>query len=310
MNTLFWLIKREYWEYKKMLFRLLAVLMAISIGLSCIVAFKHIANHMATANFFFSTGTYQHSRREWIFFFYEGNGTAFLLALFVVLWIYFSQTLSNERANKSCYLWKSLPVSDVQTVMAKLLFGLLVIPACTLIALALTQAIDMLVMAGADWWTGASGYTEFLNSDLHMVFVLSMLQAFPVYLLWAMPSAGWLLLNSALAKQRAGLHALLLPLLIALACHQIARAYGNNVVWAEQVLHCAFRLAGSLLPTSWTPMLVTNENVPKLAVMITPSRSLMSLDISSLYVTPDLWWGVVAGISMIWLAALARRWQE
>ena len=63
----------------------------------------------------------------------------FFLPLIVIVSFYLLDSLSTERRDRSILFFKSLPVSDLTTVLSKLVAASLVAPALTLAALMLTQ---------------------------------------------------------------------------------------------------------------------------------------------------------------------------
>ena len=131
-----------------------------------------------------------------------------MLTTFVVALFYCLDALYGERRDRSILFWKSLPVSDRTTVLAKVAVPLAVLP---LIALALSVATQLimlmvgtLVLAGTEvgpmrLWSAFS----FFEGPLVMLYGLT------VHVLWFAPIYGWLLLISAWAKRAAILWAVL-----------------------------------------------------------------------------------------------------
>ncbi|HVP42393.1 MAG TPA: hypothetical protein VMS96_03120, partial [Terriglobales bacterium] len=127
-------------------------------------------------------------------------GTTMLVAIF-----YCVDALYGERRDRSILFWKSLPVSDHETVLAKAAIPILVIPLITFVATFVVQVI-MLLLAGArglDLWSGLS----FGQMTWILFYHLLLGHGF-----WYAPFWGWLLLASAWARRAPFLWATL-PLL-------------------------------------------------------------------------------------------------
>src|SRR5207248_5065681 len=129
--------------------------------------------------------------------------TAMIIAFFYCL-----DALHGERRDRSLLFWKSLPVSDLTTVLSKVSIPVIVLPAIIFVTIIVTQIVMMLwtsmilVMSGmspASTWTNVNLFT---NS-------LILLYGVIVLVLWHAPIYGWLLLISGSAKRAAFLWALL-----------------------------------------------------------------------------------------------------
>jgi ABC-2 type transport system permease protein len=74
---------------------------------------------------------------------------AFMLPLLVIVTFYLLDSLSAERRDRSILFFKSLPVSDVMTVAAKLATALFVAPGIAVAALLLTQTFALVLASAA-----------------------------------------------------------------------------------------------------------------------------------------------------------------
>jgi ABC-2 type transport system permease protein len=134
--------------------------------------------------------------------------TAFIVAVFYCL-----DALHGERRDRSILFWKSLPVSDLTTVLSKAAIPLVALPVQACVIVLATQ----LIMLG--WSTvvlvvsGVGAAT--LWRELPIV-QMSLIQPYglAVHALWHAPLYGWLLLISAWARRSTFLWALLPPLAI------------------------------------------------------------------------------------------------
>ena len=130
---------------------------------------------------------------------------------FVVGVFYCLDALNGERRDRSILFWKSLPVSDLTTVLAKASIPFVVLP---LITFAVTVALQLIMMLwstvvllpsglAATTWTRFDLFPQALMLLYHLVFV---------HALWWAPLWGWLLLVSAWSRRAPFLWAAL-PLL-------------------------------------------------------------------------------------------------
>ena len=69
-----------------------------------------------------------------------------MLTYVILTVVYCLGALHNERSDRSILFWKSLPVSDVTTVIAKASIPILILPLITFVVLVVTQGI-MLIAA-------------------------------------------------------------------------------------------------------------------------------------------------------------------
>ena len=141
--------------------------------------------------------------------------SALIMGIALVVGIFYSlDALYGERRDRSILFWKSMPVSDLTTVLSKLSIPLVVIPVLSYAITVVTQFI-MLVMASAvllgsganlaAMWTQQSFFRASLDLFYHML---------TVHGLWYAPLYGWLLLSSATAPRAPFVWAVLPPFVI------------------------------------------------------------------------------------------------
>lgn len=131
--------------------------------------------------------------------------TALIAAAFYSL-----DALYSERRDRSILFWKSLPVSDATTVLAKALIPFAVSPAIAFAIICATQLLTLLIGTVILSLNGLS--VALLWSGLPLATVPATLAYGMVAMaLWYAPLYGWLFLVSAFAKRRTILWALLPP---------------------------------------------------------------------------------------------------
>ena len=124
----------------------------------------------------------------------------FVLPLIVIVTFYLLDALSTERRDRSILFFKSLPISDVETVLSKLATALLVAPVVTVIALVATQIALLLVASIALGGNAGSLAVLWSPSRLLSLWALALYTVLALGL-WFAPSCCFLLAVSAWARR-------------------------------------------------------------------------------------------------------------
>lgn len=124
----------------------------------------------------------------------------------ITMAFYFLTTLQQQRKNRSVLFWNSLPVSDAQTVLSKLVAGLL---CCHVIYIVCYLALALFLMLVSLAWgmslTDLNGESRGLAAAWGGLvaparlpaLLTTMVLSLPVNILWTLPVYGWCLLVSA-----------------------------------------------------------------------------------------------------------------
>jgi ABC-2 type transport system permease protein len=115
--------------------------------------------------------------------------------------VYCLDALYGERRDRSILFWKSLPVSDLTTVLSKASIPLLVLPLVTLAATVATHAVMLLASSAVLAASGTSAETLWRHVPFFDVSVATFAHVVAFHGLWYAPFYGWLLLVSAWAKR-------------------------------------------------------------------------------------------------------------
>jgi ABC-2 type transport system permease protein len=206
-RPLYWSVKRELWEYRSIY---LAPLAAAGVTLfSFLIGAGRLPSKMRAA----LALDPEHQLHAITMPYHFAAGLFMAVALIVGVF-YCLDALHGERRDRSILFWKSLPVSDLTTVLAKASIPLVILP---LIAFALTVATQFVMllfssvvlrangMSVAAYWTQVSLFQTSLLLFYHL---------FTVHVLGHAPFYGWFLLVSAWAKRAPFLWAVLPPLAI------------------------------------------------------------------------------------------------
>jgi ABC-2 type transport system permease protein len=208
-RQMYWCVRRELWESKSIY---MAPIMAAVITLvACSISAMRLPERMRAA-----TALDPMQQMAII----EGPfdlasllimGVTFLVALFYSL-----DALHGERRDRSILFWKSLPVSDLTTVLAKASIPILVLPMLTFGVTIVTQTIVLMVsravLAGSGVHAEAVwGHFSFWHMEGMLLYHLVAIHG----LLYS-PFYGWLMLVSAWAKRLPILWATLPPIAVGL----------------------------------------------------------------------------------------------
>jgi len=134
-------------------------------------------------------------------------GAAFLVSIF-----YSIDALYGERRDRSILFWKSLPVSDLTTVLAKASIPLVVLPVLSFLLTAVTGLVMLLLSSAVLSASGlsVSAYWALLRPFETILMLLYHLVT--VHMLWYAPLYAWLFLISAWAPRMPFLWVFLPPL--------------------------------------------------------------------------------------------------
>ncbi|MFK7913822.1 MAG: hypothetical protein AB8B93_07895 [Pseudomonadales bacterium] len=135
------------------------------------------------------------------------------------VWVYFGVaffvmlgTLFDERKDRTVLFWKSLPPSDAQSVLSKLITTIWIAPLATIAVIFAAKLLFLILLsfyiAGSDTLS-VSGFWAAANLPLALA---EWLFGFFTQSLWSLPIWCWLLLVSAVAPRLPVLWALLTPL--------------------------------------------------------------------------------------------------
>jgi len=207
------LIRREVWEHRSiwMTPAVIALVVALSIltGQMSISAYgEHVDVAIAGAS------NVDAVHRRVAIMAALGAITGIFAAGAGILIVFYSlDSLYSERKDKSILFWRSLPVTDAETVISKLLTATVVIPAA---ALAGAFATHLVFMATSSVWLmiegGDAGHLIWSSAPIFDVWGAALLTAIATTI-WLSPFIGWFFFVSGYTRRMPLLMALL-PLII------------------------------------------------------------------------------------------------
>ena len=206
VRTLYWSIQREIWENRSIY---IAPLVAAGLFL-----FGFAINMVSMRHHLGASPLDPAQPHDLLATRYELSAALVMGTAFIVGVFYSLDALYGERRDRSILFWKSLPVSDLITVLSKLSIPLLILPLLSF-AIALATQFIMLVMSSAillgsgvniaELWTQVSFFKVSGVLLYHLLTVHGLYYA-PIY--------GWLLMVSAWAPRAPFIWAFLPPFVV------------------------------------------------------------------------------------------------
>jgi len=176
-----------------------------------------------------------------------GLSTLFIFVLFIVLFFYILGSLYNDRKDQSILFWKSLPVSDFQTVASKLVTACLVVPLVYTVVVMLFSLVLMVFISIVLLAHGANPIDLVWSPVNIFEGLLLVLTGVYTQMLWALPIYAWLIFCSSFRKKRPFLFAVFVPAGIALAWYWI-NMFSFKFTDFNMFKKPLFYLAHSVLP--------------------------------------------------------------
>lgn len=321
MKTLYWLVKREFWEHRggfiwtpvitSGVFLLLNVMGIISgevFGLhhGFNVGYSPDGGNSLAA--MIQSLDARHMQMVG-----AGLDVAMLSASFLisvvfafVVFFYFLGALYDDRRDHSILFWKSLPISDTSTVLSKVIAGIVVAPIIVVACGVLTGIAMLLLFAITLSLHGVSVWSLLMLAHPFQI-IGFLIASIPLYLMWALPTVGWLMLCSAWAKNKPFLWAVIIPVAIGIMISWFnlmgSAGLKNTWYWREIMARALF----SVFPGGWLRDAASNhlgEDPQSISDFFTIPHSYEVL------ATPDIWIGAVIGIAMLAGAIWFRRWRD
>jgi ABC-2 type transport system permease protein len=205
LNNTQWLIRREFWEN-----RAIWLVPAVIAGLLLLGAgFGHL---QFGSELFSPDGPGEGVPAQVSLYALSGVVTSmFLVIMSVYAGWYLLDCLHADRKDRSILFWKSLPVSDTETVLVKLLVGLIILPLVYFAIADLTIFVMALILSLR---TGAWAASGLWHPSLWLQTQGFWLYTIVTLAVWYLPVAGWLMLISAWATRAVILWSVLPPLAI------------------------------------------------------------------------------------------------
>jgi ABC-2 type transport system permease protein len=281
------LLKRELWEHRSIYVTPLVIALVVSImsvtGHVAISAFDQVVDIAIVG----ASNLSEAERSSAITVLMVSVSVIFVLAMWILTIFYTLDSLYAERKDKSILFWRSIPVTDAETIVSKLITALIIIPLVTFVVLAATHLV---VLAITSIWVsirgGSAGFLIWQAAPFaaNWTAILIFLLAMP---LWLSPFIGWFLLVSAYTK-RSPLLVAFLPIML---LPMLERIFVGTKMFTEAIFVRSgkiplFRGVDSIAP--WI------DDGNELHSLGRKGISLLSLvDLSGFLASPGLWLGLI-----------------
>jgi len=280
VRPFYWSVRREIWENRSIYIGPLIAAAVVLFGFT--LGNAVLARHLHELG-----GQSQEQRKALLWAPYAFACGAVVVTAFIVAAVYCLGALQGERRDRSILFWKSLPVSDLTTVLAKVTVPMVVVP---IVAIAIALALEAVMLllgttvlllhgmsAGPLW----SVVLSHLSTGVLIWGVIALT-------LWYAPIWAWLLLVSGWARRVAFLWVVLPPLALCLVekiafdSGYLASAIGYRLTGAAGA---AFVSRGGGIESDMTP------------------------DPIGFLTTPGLWGGLIVAAAFVAAAVLQRRYR-
>jgi ABC-2 type transport system permease protein len=196
------LIKRELWEHRAIFVTPIAIASIVTLGtLMALMLAGEFRQELDLAIFGAQNVVGDVERRAFLTAFFGGTSWLFLLGLGVLSVFYALDSLYAERKDKSILFWRSLPVTDAETVLSKLLTAIFVIPGVAIAGIIVTHLVNLVIMSiwiatkGGDAGVLVWGSVPFFDNWVATILVVY------ASAIWMSPFLGWFLFVSAWTKR-------------------------------------------------------------------------------------------------------------
>ena len=299
MNRFIWLIRREIWEHK-------AIWIAPSVVIACLVLLVITGNvHLGPIGTMDGNTTLgalpPDVQQKLLLIAYAGLALVVDMVMGIIAFFYALDSLYADRRDRSVLFWKSLPLSDTETVLSKFAVAAVVIPLVSLLGAFVAQFV---VAAGGSAKLAMSGMSAAIMWQPEAIFG-GMMIAFlwcVTAILWYAPVLAYLMLASAWAPKGPFLWAVLPPVAILLL---------ERVVLYSQ--HVGDFIAGRLF--GLYKLLGRREDggvsdVEGASEVTKLSNIDLVGSLKEFYSSPDLWLGVLAAGFLLAAAMWVRRYRD
>ncbi len=222
---------------------------------------------------------------------YDVVAMMMIFTVFIIGVFYCLDALHGERRDRSILFWKSLPVSDLTTVLSKVTIPLVILPLVAFAIVMCMQVIMLLETSVNLIFHGMSPATTWAHFPVVQNWLV-LLYGLVAIALWHAPIYGWLLLVSGWVRRATFLWAVL-PLL---AIGIFERITFGTSHFASMVNHRLFGFAPGAFDFEPHGNSVAIDSLTQL----TPGRYLS---------TPDLWIGLAFAAAFIFAAVRLRRYR-
>lgn len=296
------LIKREVWEHRAIYVTPIAIAVVVSlVALTGMVTVSAFDKHVNMALFTASNMAGDAERATALTVLFLGTSWVFLFALAILTTFYTLDSLYAERKDKSILFWRSLPITDAETVVSKLLTAVFVLPLVMVAAIIVTHLVNLFITTA---WVMIKG-----GDAIHLIWGsvplfdnwVAALIVTVASAIWMSPLIGWFLFVSAFSK-RSPLLMAFMPLII---IPIIEYMFFRTKIFASAVFG-----RGEMLPLFREMDLKLFFDEDRMQVNEEAVGLLTHLDPAAFLLSPSVWAGVVVCGLFVTAAIYVRRYRD
>ena len=279
-RSFYWAVRRELWEYRSIYLGPLGAGAIFLLGFA--VSAVHLPKRIHAAMALDAMKQHEALAAP-----YDIAAGLMMATMMIVGTFYCLDALYGERRDRSTFFWKSLPVSDATTVLAKASVPFAVLP---LVAFAVAVVAQLLVLLLTSVVLAASGQSlasPWTQLSLPRMSLLLLYHLLMVHVLWHAPFYAWFLLVGAWVRRAPLVWAFLPP---AALCF-LEKLVFNSTHFLDMV---RYRLSGNGMDV----LLAQGTFPTDPMTQMTPARYLSS---------PGLWIGLAFTAAFLAAAVRLRR---
>jgi ABC-2 type transport system permease protein len=188
----YWSVRRELWENRWIYLAPVGVAAVFLFGF--LISMIHLAGKMRGMSI-------DLHHRDAIATPYDIVAGLMMLTTILVNVFYCADALYGERRDRSILFWKSMPVSDLTTVLAKASIPLVIVPLLACATALVAQFIMLMLSSAGLLASGLSVSPLWTELSFFRMSLLLLYHIFTAHTLWPAPVYCWLLLVSGWARR-------------------------------------------------------------------------------------------------------------
>jgi len=280
----YWSVRRELWENRSIY---MAPAIAAAVVLLGFFISMFTLSHSAHVMVSMDDTPHSHLKMD----LYGLAAVVVVMTMHLVSVFYCLGSLHSERRDRSILFWKSLPVSDLTTVLAKASVPFVILPLVTFALVVVMQLILQVMISMASVITTINPAVSIASLNFQQRYLV-LSYGLVASTLWYAPIYGWLMLISGWARRATFLWAVLPPLAI---CVLEALALRSSNI--ATLLY--YRLTGATTE-AFVDGKVTSG-------MINPDSQ---PDLVGFFGSPGLWSGLAVAVVFLVASIWMRRYRE
>ncbi len=315
MNAFAYLIRRETWEHKA-LYRAPLITAVVLVALALLALFKGAAEgHFGAAGRFFEylkgiNVSPDMIAQQYLQIISPISMAAIFGIIFtvgtIVAVFYLLDSLYAERKNRSILFWKSLPISDTETVLSKLVTATVLVPIVALVSVMACWIVMQVIAAIVIGLLGGNGWAVLWQPGVLFDGIFVGIKFSAVLLLWYLPIAGWLLLVSVWARRSVFIWAVLPPFVVVFVEHWLFDSEYFAILLGSRIVGFKFMFRDSDLIN-----IAGSTSGSESGAEITVSEAMNQMvSFTNLLTEPGLYGGILVAAGFITGAIFLRRYRD